>query len=499
MKNKNIKFVVSWKGFAKRLLFLILLALFSTAGFFVYKIFLLKNKIENEARMVEKPPEENTLIEDLKTAKALITSERKILRGQDDGRIDILLLGMGGEGHSGKYLTDTIILASINPATFQSAFLSIPRDLYINIPDTGIHTKINAVYAYEIKSGNSSAQSLSKLKELVRRITGQQVDYYISMDFDGFKEIINEVGGIDVEVAEDILDTRYPGPNFSYETFQIEKGFRHLDGETALKYCRVRHSAGGDFGRAARQQQVMAATKKRAASLGNVLNPTKVNNLINLLGEHLKTDISFEEIPSFLYLAENVNIYQTTNKVLDAWSSDSLLSSSHVQLGSAMAYVLAPRASNYSQVRELSKNIFDLETLERKKNEIEKENAKIAIAVRKDQNRYKIQNIFQKLGYKNLMIKNDNVFAGACEDQTLIFSNSDSPKVFTLDDMLEKFDARVIDQKNENFDSDIIICLSDESEKYFEKQNLSQNEENEELKEESVIDEKTGDVRINKK
>lgn len=480
-----------------RLAILMAVVFFLTAAFFIHKLSWLKNKLENEAQTEEKAPVQNTIFEDLKTAKSLITAEKKPLSGQKSGRIDILLVGMGGEGHSGKYLTDTIILVSINPRTFQSAILSIPRDLYIEIPDTGIYTKINAVYTYEINSGGSSAQSFSKLKQLIKEITGQDVEYYISMDFDGFKKIIDEIGGVGVEVVDDILDTRYPGPNFSYETFEINKGFHQLDGETALKYCRVRHSAGGDFGRAARQQQVMAAAKKKATSLGNILNPAKVNNLINLLGEHLKTDISLDEIPSFLSLTENVNIYQTTNKVLDAWSNDSLLGSSHVELGGTMAYVLIPRAKNYSQVHELSENIFELDMLERKKSEIEKENAKITVAIRKDQSKYKIRDIFKKLGHDNLIIKNDNAIAENCTEQTLIYDNSESSKVFTLDDILDKFDARIVDRKDENFDGDILICLSDESEQHFEKQNSSQDDENQNLMDKSIIDEKTGNIRVN--
>lgn len=491
-------FQISLKGLATRLLIILMLAMLGLSGFFAYKIFWLKNKLESEARIDSEPAKQSTILEDIKTAKSLVTSEQKILRGQERGRINILLLGMGGEGHSGKYLTDTIILASINPKTYQSALLSIPRDLYIKIPESNIHTKINAVYTYELRGGSSNAQSLSTLKKLIKEVTGQQVDYYIGMDFDGFKEIIDELGGVEVEVEDDIIDTRYPGPNFSYETFEIDKGFHHLDGETALKYCRVRHTAGGDFGRAARQQQVMAAAKKKATALGNILNPAKVNNLINLLGEHLKTDIALEEIPSFLHLAENVNIYQTTNRVLDAWSSDSLLGSSHVELGGVMAYVLLPRARNYSQIHDLSENIFDLEMLERKRNEIEKEDASITVAIRKGQSSYKIQSIFRKLGYKNTSIKSDNEFASSCKDQTLILARRENPKVFTMDDILEKFEAKVSYQENEDFESDILVCLSDDAEQYFEKQNLTQEEENQDLMEESIIN-KEGEIRVNER
>lgn len=495
---EKIKTKIIWRGFFIRLLLLFFTVVFSIAGYFGYKFYKLEKEIFEEATVEENlntGKNDSTFFE---TAKNLIIKEKATLRGEEKKRINILLLGMGGEGHKGKYLTDTIMLVSINPETYQAAFLSIPRDLYVNIPETEIYTKINAVYAYELKNEEkNSAYALAKLKEAIKEITGQEIDYYLTLDFDGFKKIIDELGGISVEVTEDIFDSHYPGSNFSYETFEIKKGFHHLNGETALKYARVRHIVGGDFGRARRQQQILAAAKNKAFSLQQFADLGKLNNLIDILGEHLKTDIHFNEIPAFLELTEKVNIYQSINKVLDAWSADSLLASSHVSLGGATAYVLIPRAKNYSQIQELSDNIFDLATIEREKEEIEKENARITIFSDNYSQLYSITQVFDRWGYKTGMRQNDEILS-RCKNDSIIFNNSTEAKLFTLNDLSDKIKAEIIDEKFPDYDeADILICLSSKTSEYFGKQIYDQQNEDEELKEKSVVDE-NGNILYNK-
>lgn len=488
---------IIWRGFFLRLFFLLFLAIFSLGGYFGYRFYDLERRVFQAAgtdQEIISVAGKSTFIE---TAKNLITEEKVILRGEERKRINILLLGMGGEGHKGKNLTDTIMLVSIDPETYQVAFLSIPRDLYVNIPQTQIHTKINAVYAYEIQNEDkSTAYSLAKLKTTVKNVTGQEVDYYVALDFEGFKKVIDELGGIDIEVERDILDDRYPGPNYSFETFDLKKGFHHLDGETALKYSRVRHVEGGDFGRAKRQQQVLSAVKKKAFSLNNFTNLNRLNNLIDILGEHLKTDIHFNEISTFLELTENINIYQSTNKVLDAWSEDSLLASSHVLLGGAMAYILIPRARDYSQVHHLAENIFDLAAIERKNEEIKKEKAKVVVFSDNYSNLYNITKVFERWGYQ-VGMKQDKELLEKCETESLIFNNGKEAKVFTLDDLSGKLNAKMVEESYSAYeDVDILVCLSGEDSTYLAGQIYDQKDEAEGLKEKSVVDEK-GNILFN--
>lgn len=268
----------------------------------------------------------------LESMKSLASKDHKILRGENEGRINILLVGLAGKNYPGANLTDSIIVASINPKTFQTALLSIPRDFYVQIPGTKSFTKINALYARSEDTDESGKTGIDDLKETVSNITGLPINYYIALDFDGFRQIIGELGGVNIQVPKTIHDERYPGPNYSYQTFEIGPGLQELDGETALKYARTRHDEDGDFGRAFRQQQILEAARSKAYSLGTILNIPKLNEILDTLGEHLRTDIQLDELYSFLELLNKIDTHTTINKVLDAGKPDSVMAVSHVYL-----------------------------------------------------------------------------------------------------------------------------------------------------------------------
>ncbi len=492
---KKHKAKIVWKGLIVRVVALTILAILAYSGFFAYKLSQLQNKIVIMAPTEEQQQLKESGIKSILGAAKNMVGKRPQLRGEQDGRINILFLGMGGEGHKGKYLTDTIMLASVDPVTYKSAMLSIPRDLYTEIGDSKIFTKINAIYAYSKKNKNASeSEALASLKQTIKNVTGQEVHYYVALDFDGFKNIIDEMGGIDVEVQDDIYDPSYPGPNYSYETFEISKGFHHLDASTALKYARVRHTKGGDFGRAARQQQVIAGAKRKAFSIGTIVNPVKIGSIMSTLGDHLKTDIQLSKIPSFIHLVNNINIHQTTTKVLDAWSTNSLLGSTHVELGGVRAYVLIPRARNYSQIHELAENILDLGIIEKRKESIENEKAKIAVVSQQSRNSYRVHSIMNKFGYK-VKIEPSSSFP-SCDKKNAILSFSQEQKFYTLDDLANKLDTDVTYTSDEEIDYDIVVCLSDETVKYFEKQNERREDEKDQDKERSILDNQ-GNVLIN--
>ena len=217
----------------------------------------------------------------------------KLKWGKED-RVNVLLLGKASADYPGSQLTDTIILASFNPKTSQTAMLSIPRDLYVKVPDSKQFTKLNAVYYYGARRGGEK-EGVKFIGKTIEEITGEHVDYFIMLDFKGFDKLIDEIGGIRVDVHDELTDTSYPGPNYSYQTFHINKGWQELDGETALKYVRTRHNSGGDFGRAYRQQQVLAAVKNKFFSIGGISLLTKLNSILDIISQNVKTDIGFLE------------------------------------------------------------------------------------------------------------------------------------------------------------------------------------------------------------
>ena len=365
-KKENLSKKIFWQIASIIAVFLILI----WGGFFLFKIgsFGKKISVQNE---------NNSVIENVGSLiSSIVPGNKKELRGENEGRINILLLGKAGKGKPGENLTDTIMIMSLNTKDKKISLLSLPRDFYANIPKTSYYTKINSIYQY----GINSKEDVKPMKETVEEIIGIPIHYFVILNFDGFRKVIDDIGGINVSVERDIYDPRYPGANYSYETFEIKKGTHLMNGETALKYVRERHDdPEGDFGRAKRQQQVMQSTKNKIFSIKTFLNPITLNNMLNDLGDNIKTDIGLSEIESFVDLGKKSDTENITNVVIDAWSKDSILKVSHVFAGGVEAFVLVPRVGNYSEIHELSQSIFDLDAIRRRKSEIEKENASITI------------------------------------------------------------------------------------------------------------------------
>jgi LCP family protein required for cell wall assembly len=442
------------RSFGKKLLLfslVLLIALaFSWTGYFFWKTYHVSRKI-----IIENQEGGNrTILGDLKSLVAPIVSDNyQTLSGEKEGRINILLLGLGGENHPGKNLTDTIMIMSFDTQNKKVALLSLPRDLYVNIPDTNYSTRINSVYQFGLSSGSDE----EPVKETIESITGLPIHYFFILDFDGFKKVVDDVGGINVSVERDIYDPRYPGPNYSYETFEIKKGLHKMDGDTALKYVRERHAdPEGDFGRAKRQQQVIQAVKNKIFTLGTFLNPITLNNLLNALEKNLKTDVRLDEINSFIALSKQLDTQNVTNTVADAWHKDSLLKVSHVYAGGSRAFILIPRVGNFSEVKDLAENIFDLDVIRKRQSEIEKEEARILLVNRSadESLAYKIKSLFQdKLKIKNVEIMSDSRKGET--DETIIYDQASGQKLFTLDEIIKKLPARLSD--NQNYpNSDII-------------------------------------------
>jgi len=386
----------------------------------------------------------------LESMRDIASTDRKPLRGENKDRINILLVGLAGENYPGENLTDSIIIASVNPKTYQTALLSIPRDLYVQIPETNSYTKINALFARGKDKHGKTIEGIDDLKKTLSEITGLDINYYVAIDFDGFKKVIDELGGIKIQVPRDIHDERYPGPNYSYETFNIKEGLYTLDGETALKYARTRHDEDGDFGRAYRQQQILEASRQKAFSIGTLLNVPAINNILDTLSDHLRTDIPLDKIDSFLNLVGKIDTHTTINKVLDAGKPDSLMAVSHVFLGNVRAFILIPRTGKYDEIQELAKDIFNLDLLERKKKEIKNEEATVAIVNRSGLANFdkKLSALLEKMGYvaqTAVSSRKINVKINSMENtagETIIYDISKT-KPFSFEDIAKKFSADI--------------------------------------------------------
>lgn len=221
------------------------------------------------------------------------------LKGEGDGRINILLLGIGGPNHDGGDLTDTIMLASIDPVNNTTSLLSVPRDLWVKIPADG-YQKINAAYYYGKSQSNSKSSDdkiqagLKKLDATLEPILGVPIHYHALVDFAAFQQSVDAVGGIDVNVPEQLYDPTIAWENH-YNSVIAQKGLQHMDGKKALLYSKSRETS-SDFARAERQRLVLVALKSKIFTLGTFSNPVKVSSLLSSLGDNVYTDFTLSDI-----------------------------------------------------------------------------------------------------------------------------------------------------------------------------------------------------------
>jgi len=308
--------------------------------------------------------------------------------------LTVLLMGYGGGVHEGTYLTDSMMVARVDLKKNTVALISIPRDLWVKVPtknNESFYRKINAVYQLGLfpkdypnvtlpKSGEPGA---ALVKQVAGEILGIDVHYYLTVDFEGFREAIDTLGGVTVNVQKTFDDYEYPiegkeadlcgkeeqfvqiekyfgnpaspeatdeekiaffkdKPELAeflkqitedpvlafpcrYEHIHFDKGPMLMDGETALKYVRSRHSLddGGDFGRAARQQQFIEGVKDKVLQVNFV---SKIVPLMDKLSNHISTDMPADDMQ--LLINEFPQVTQYTRKQL-VLSTDNVLESSY--------------------------------------------------------------------------------------------------------------------------------------------------------------------------
>jgi len=277
------------------------------------------------------------------------------IKGQSEGRTNILLLGMGGKNHPGGYLSDTMIVASINHSDKKLGLISIPRDLWVPIPGFN-HAKINEAYSDGENNKKTAGSGGTLSSKTVENVLGIPIHYYLSLDFEGFKKIVDTVGGVDIYVEKDIYDPSYPADDMiNYSPFKISSGLHHMDGALALKYVRSRKTT-SDFDRSRRQEQVMSVVKDKILSLNILSNPKKVTELINILGEHIRTNMQVAEIFDVWNVSKTLDTANITSKVLDTSENGPLTSAQDWR-----GYYIYPRKGidKFEELQVIAKNLFN--------------------------------------------------------------------------------------------------------------------------------------------
>ncbi len=292
-----------------------------------------------------------------------ITNKEPELKKDSTGKYtNCLIIGIDTRGTSDGLNTDTIILASYNYETSNVVMISVPRDLSVEIgEDSGWYNKINAVYAFT-KDDDDTA-GLLELKRTVEALTGTEIQYYAMVNFDGFTQIVDAVGGVDINVENSFTDYQYP-LGTRYQTVSFKAGIQTMDGETALQFARSRHSSdngeGSDFMRARRQQKVIMAVKDKILSTETLTSPKAIMGLISSVADNIKVSaFTISDIQAALNVAKAFNEKngKTYSFVLDPASGNSQLVgnlSTYADDGTLLAYVIGPKLGlgKYTDINE---------------------------------------------------------------------------------------------------------------------------------------------------
>jgi len=344
------------KNFSKKLLILFLGIILAVLVFFSFKVANFYKKIRSYQDK----------------------SAQKVVKNKEKDVFNFLFLGYGGAGHEGPYLTDTIIAARLDLKKKRVSLISIPRDTWVKVPTQSgedFHSKINALYQMALfpkkypdlaKRYRTPGKPALLVSEAINQVTGLKIDNFIAIDFAGFVKMIDALGGVDIKVEKTFDDYQYPiagkeadlcgrkeeeipaldkkasrSPQLvfpcRYEHLRFKAGLTHMDGQTALKYARSRHSLqdGSDFGRAKRQQLLLEAVKNKMLQI-NFL--TKLPSLLDELGGHIKTDLPPKMAKKLLMEAVlNAKNYQKERLVI---SSANVLKASYSPYG---GYILIPK------------------------------------------------------------------------------------------------------------------------------------------------------------
>ncbi len=297
----------------------------------------------------------------------------KIRRGE---RVSVLVMGYGGVGHDGAFLTDTLMQLVYDPSHKAVSMVNIPRDLFAFVPyggpKVGFWSKINSAFAFVMEGSNPSQLSsryrytsdtnkidaaANLTKDTVEQVTGIPVDYWVAFNFNGFRRFIEAIGGVDIMIDTTFDDYDYPtndNPDIDASVMHIhfEAGYNHLNGERAIQYARSRKSAqdGSDFGRSRRQMKLVQAVKEKITRPDILL---KTLDIMDALQGNIRTNLTFDEARGLVEYFKGSEGMAKTNNLL--FVSNLLTVNFLTDLTSPTeGYILLPLAGqgNYKDIQD---------------------------------------------------------------------------------------------------------------------------------------------------
>jgi polyisoprenyl-teichoic acid--peptidoglycan teichoic acid transferase len=249
------------------------------------------------------------------------------------GRVNLLVMGYGGSSHDGAYLTDSMIVMSLMPQSRHTTLISVPRDLWVQIPaGSGQYHKLNYAYVDGSNNGDNAVGGGNEAAQKLSLVTGLDVKYWLTINFTGFTDFINSIGGVDVYVP-DAFTANYPANddpaiNPNWTKVHFSKGMQHMDGKRAIEYARARYvldnpAEGSDFARSARQQIIIKAALSKVKSISTW---PKLYSALTALEHTIYTNMSLADLAQFALKMDLNNAHRvgisTSNVLVNSTASD---------------------------------------------------------------------------------------------------------------------------------------------------------------------------------
>lgn len=378
------------KGWVKVLLIILAIVLV-VGGLLSWKAGSLLNKISSNGNI-------------LGTLGHMVPGMAEELKGEKEGRVNVLLLGMrGADDPAGGNLADSIMVVSVLPKENKVSMISIPRDLYVQDIQQDSKSKINAIYAQGEAKGKG--QGLKDMEKKISEISGVDINYGVVINHQGFKDLVNALGGVEITLEQPFNESvqfnqegvcdgvvftvptgKWQNKIFKHHetnaagvsvevkvkkpvyplclnknpecggNFKLPAGTQTINGDQALCFARSRDQS-SDFERAKRQQIIIQQIKAKALSVGTLTDFNKVNGMLNALGNNVSTDLQGWEMQRLYDMERSLKDPQIFQRVLEN-SEEGLLYAPEPTKESG--YILLPIGENYSKIQDLFKNIFTM-------------------------------------------------------------------------------------------------------------------------------------------
>ncbi len=296
------------------------------------------------------------------SSSSIISSKKNNFIPNSEPSLNILALGIAGNGSRGALLTDSIFVTHFDWNKQKIILLSIPRDFLVKDKCCPRGLKINGLFDLENKGKKfNSSCSFHLIQKEIEKILGIKIKYVIVFDLEGVEQLTDKIGGINIYLPQDVADPYLVNPHHPSEIFHLKAGWNYLDGSMVAKFVRTRYAPSGDFYRIQHQHQIIAAFKDKIIQLTDTWHLPSWFKLWQSLRGHYLTNLDFNSVWQIIQLAKKISSDKIQYWKLSNRPPDKLLISTMFPLEGKLSYVLLPRAGegNYSMIQNFVQKKFN--------------------------------------------------------------------------------------------------------------------------------------------